>query len=109
LVQSRINTLYKIQEERQNAKEKIYLHQIHIKRWLDKKSTGKNEFSVGDLVLKWDKTHKDKGKHTKFQSLWIRSFVVHENLGQQTYRLQSLDGKIDSLPINGQYLKQYFQ
>lgn len=69
----------------------------------------KNEFNVGDLVLKWEKSHEDKGKHTKFQSMWIRLFTMHKKLGQHMYRIQSLDKKIDSLPINGQDLKRYFQ
>ena len=109
LIYHRIDTLHKFQEERQKAKEKLLLHQNHIKRWFDKKSVEKNKFSVGDLVLKWDKGHEDKGKHTKFQSLWIGPFTVQKNLCQHTYRLQSLDRKIGSLPINGQDLKHYFQ
>lgn len=64
---------------------------------------------MGNLVLKWDKSHEDKVKHTKFQSLWIRPFTLHEKIGYHTYSLQSLDGKIESLPVNGQDLKQYFQ
>jgi hypothetical protein len=36
-------------------------HQQTIKRWFDKKSAGKKDFQIGDLVIKWDKQHKDKG------------------------------------------------
>ena len=39
---------------------------------------------VGDLFLKWDKPHKDKKEHTKFQHLWIGPFIVTENLGPST-------------------------
>lgn len=67
-----------------------------------------NEFNVGGLVLKWGNSHEDKGKHTKFQYLWIRPFIVHEKLGQHTYHRQYLDRKIETLPTNKQYLKQYF-
>ena len=84
-----------------NEKEKITLHQNHIKRWFDKKFAQKANFDVGDLVLKWDKSHEDKGKHMKFQSLWIGSYTIHEKLGPHTYHLQSLDGRIDNLPVNG--------
>ena len=42
------------------------MHQSRIKRWFDKKSTGNNEFNMGDLVLKWDKAHEETGKHKKF-------------------------------------------
>lgn len=109
LVQCSKNNLHKLQEECLKSKEKISLHQIRIKRWFDKKYAGKDKSSLGDLFLKWDKSNKEKGKQTKFQSLWIGSFMVHEKIGQHTYLLQSLDGKINSLPINGQDLKQYFQ
>jgi len=69
------------------AKEKFILHKNRIKRWFDKKSTGKASFNVGELVLKWDKPHEDKGKHMKFQSLWIGQYIVHNNLGPYTYHL----------------------
>lgn len=72
-------------------------------------STGKKELSVGDLVLKWDKAHGEEGKHTKFQSLWNRPNLVHDKLGHHIYRLQYLDGNIDSLLVNGQDMKQYFK
>jgi len=91
------------------AKEKFTLHQNRIKRWFDKKSAGKVDFDVCDLVLKWDKPHEDKGKHTKFQSLWIGPYIIHEKLGPHTYYLKSLDRRIDNLPINDQDLKHYFQ
>jgi len=89
-------------------KEKITLHQNRIKRWFDKKSTGKSKFGVGDLVLKWDKSHEDKRKHMKFQSMWIGPYTIHEKLGPHTYHLQSLDEKIENLPINEKDLKHYF-
>jgi len=91
------------------AKEKTTLHQNCIKRWFDRKYAGSTSFSVADLVFKWDKAHEDKWKHMKLQSLWIGRFTFHEKLGQHMYHLQSLDGKIDSLPLNGEDLKCYFQ
>ena len=45
-----------------------------VKRWFDKHKARKKEFEVGDLVLKWDHPHDEKGKHTKFQQLWIGPF-----------------------------------
>lgn len=82
-----MDTFHKLQEERMKEKEKFSLHHNCIKRWFDRKSAGKNNFNVGDLILKWDKAHEDKGKHKKFQSLWIGPYTVHENLGQYMYRL----------------------
>lgn len=91
------------------ARENFTLHHNHIKRWFDKTFSGSTNFVVGDLVLWWDKTHEDKGKHMKFHSLWIGSFIVHEKIFQPMYHLQSLDGKIDTLPIHVQDLECYFQ
>lgn len=109
VVQSKINTLLNLEEERQKTKDKFAIHQSHIKHLFDKKYLVNKEFSLGDLVLKWEKPHEEKGKHTKFQSLWIIPHLVHDKIGHHTYRLQSLDEKMDSLPINGQDLKRYFQ
>ena len=63
---------------------------------------------MGDLVLKWDKAHEEKGKHTKFQKLWLGPFQIVEVIGPSTYALQDLTGRKDSLPVNGQILKMYF-
>ena len=50
--------------------EKSKAHQKNIKSIFDKKEKVEN-FQVGDWVLKWDAIRKDKGKHGKFDSLWI--------------------------------------
>ena len=100
-----MDALYKIHEERMKEKEKITLPQNRIKRWFDKKSVGKASFNVDDLVLKSDKIHEDKGKQTKFQSLWIGPYTIHEKNGPYTHHLQSLNKMIDNLPINDQDLK----
>ena len=68
-------------EEMLKEKEIFSLHQNCIKRRFNKKFAGKKEFSVGDLVLKWYNTHEDKGKHAKFQTLWIDPFQVKEKIG----------------------------
>ena len=79
--------LHKLHEERLKEKENFSLHYIHIKWSFEKKSTGKNKFILGDLVLKWDEAHEDKWKHTKLQSPWIGSFTIHENICQNTYHI----------------------
>jgi len=45
------------------------------------------DFQVGDLVKKWGKLHEEKGKHTKFQQLWLGPFQVAKNIGLGTYKL----------------------
>ena len=46
-----------------------------VKRWFEKHKARKKEFEVGDMVLKWDHLHDEKGNHTKFQQLWIGPFL----------------------------------
>ena len=60
------------------------------------------------MVLKWDRPHDEKGKHTKFQQLWVVPFQIAEKLGPSTYKLQDLQGWEEKLPVNGLVLKPYF-
>ena len=66
------------------------------------------KIQIGDLVLKWDKAHEEKGKHTKFQKLWLGPFQIIEKIGSSTFLLQDLSSKKYSSPINGQIFKKYF-
>ena len=107
-LQTRIDTLLKLEEERQKTRENFTIHQSRIKRWFDRKSVGNKNFEVGDLVLKWDKAHEEKGKNSKFQALWTGPFQVKEKLGSHTFRLQTLEGRVEVLLVNGHDLKHYF-
>jgi hypothetical protein len=66
-----INTLLMLEEEREKAKSKFLAHQQIVKRWFDKHKAKENNLEVGDLVLTWDRANELKGKHSKFQSLWL--------------------------------------
>jgi ribonuclease HI/transposase InsO family protein len=107
-LESRINALMKLEEVRTQAKCKLDQHQQLIKRWFDSNSASDRNFEVGDLVLKWDKPHEGKGEHTKFQNLWLGPFLIAEKLGPSSFRLQNLEGQLDTYPVNGQALKRYF-
>jgi hypothetical protein len=63
---------------------------------------------VGDLVLKWDRANEPKVKHSKFENLWLGIFQLAEKIGVGTYRLQNMRGESNTLPVNGQAVKQYF-
>jgi hypothetical protein len=82
-MQQRLNMLLKLEEEREKSKKKLMQHQELIKRWFEKTSVGNKYFQEGDLVLKWDKANEMKGKHTKFQKLWLGPYQIHEKLGQE--------------------------
>jgi len=66
-------------------------------------------FQPGDLVLRWDTRRGDKGKHGKFDPLWYGPFRIVESKSNNTFILENLDGGLLQLPVNGQYLKHYFQ
>ena len=68
-LQTRINTLLKLKQERNKAKENFHIHRQRIKRWFDKHISGDKQFQVGDLVMKWDKESEFRGKHLKFQKI----------------------------------------
>ena len=65
-IQVRHDQILKLEEEREKARIIHAKHQQIIKSSFDATSTGSKYLQVGDLVLKCDKSHEDKGKHTKF-------------------------------------------
>ena len=85
----------------------MYHHQQLVKRWFDNKSSTNREFEIGDLELKWDKPHKDKRDYTKFQRIWLGSFIVTKKLGPGTVHLQTLEGLTKTCPTNFELLKKY--
>ena len=100
--------IIKLEEQREQAKKTHAYHQALVKSSFDSNIMTRKEFEVGDLVLKWDKAHEEKGKHTKFQRMWLGHFQIIEVVGPSTIVLKDLVGKRNSLPINGQILKNYF-
>eukprot|EP00253_Pinus_taeda_P021678 PITA_21678 len=108
LLQERINQLVRLEELRDKAKNKFRNHQMIVKRWFDRHLAGDKDYQIGELVLKSDKLNEPKGKHTKFQHLWLSPFQVVEKVGQGTYRLKTLQRETEKLPVNGQHLKRYF-
>ena len=107
-IQFRHDQILKLEEEREKSKVIHAKHQQVIKAAFDSVSSGSKQFQVGDLVLKWDKAHEDKGKHSKFQKLWLGPFQICEKIGHSTFILQDLSGLRDSLPVNGLILKKFF-
>ena len=83
----RIDTLLKLAEEREKSRNKLYHHQQLVKIWFDDKSFTSRDFQIEDLVLKWDKPHKDKRDYTKFKPLWLGPFIITENIGPCTILL----------------------
>ena len=74
IIQQRIDTLFMMEEEREKENSNFVTHQHIVKRWFDKHKAREKNFEVGDLVLKWDRENEPKGKHSKFQNLWLGPF-----------------------------------
>ena len=67
-IQRRINQLVEVQQIREEVLGKSQIFQDKVKKNFDIKAKP-NDFQQGDLVLKWDAWHEDKGKHGKFDHL----------------------------------------
>eukprot|EP00253_Pinus_taeda_P018062 PITA_18062 len=75
-LQARQFQILKFEEEREKAKATHIHHQQLVKDSFDTTSASQKRIEVGDLVLKWDKSHEEKGRHTKFQRLWLGPFQI---------------------------------
>jgi hypothetical protein len=66
----RIHQVVEVQQIREQVMDRAYSHQQKIKQAFDRK-VRKKEFELGNLVLKWDAPRQDRGKHNKFDALWM--------------------------------------
>jgi hypothetical protein len=82
--------LVEVQQTREQLVDKAHDHQLNIKQVFDKK-VNKEDFQLGDLVLKWDAPKKDKGKHGKFEALWIGPFKISEVFSNNNFKLQNME------------------
>jgi len=92
-------------------REQVYnqsqLHQEKMKKSFNKHSN-KEEFQLGDLVLKWDMRNEYKGNHEKFDNVWTDPFKIGAYRGNNAYFLEELNGEsIGWGPVNGRFLKHY--
>lgn len=100
--------ILKLEEERERAIITHAHHQQLVKASFDSNSVSRKYFQLEDLVLKWDKSNEEKGKHTKFQRMRLGPFQIVKLIGPSTFMLQDLAGKRESLLVNLKILKKYF-
>jgi hypothetical protein len=91
--QRRTNELINVQQTRDKSFNNSQLHQESIKKSFDK-HTKEDDFKVGDLVLKWDAINEDRGKHGKFDHLWLGPFKIVAYHGNNAYLLQEHNGDL---------------
>lgn len=100
--------LMELEEAINEAMRNMESHQLQVKIIFDKKSTPK-VFKEGDLVLKWDELKRRLGKHTKFDSMWSKPFIIIECKQHNAFYLSKLDGEMLPILVNGIHLKIYFE
>ena len=104
----RINQLVELEQTRNQVNERLIEYQEKMKDIFDRHAKDRN-FQVGDLVLRWDVRRAEKGKHATFDPLWFGPFKI-VNLGRNnTFMLENLQGDMLDAPVNGKFLKHYFQ
>ena len=78
-----------------------------MKKMFDKKTKADN-FKVDDMALKWNSSKEDKGKHGKFDHLWLGPFKVVAFKGNNAFILKDLEGNLlEGGLVNGRHLKHY--
>lgn len=77
-------------------------------KYLFDKRTSSKKYDIHDLVLVWNARGQDKGKHGKFEALWLVPYMVGEKNTEDSYFLLDMNGKIQELPVHGQFLKHFF-
>ena len=82
----RIKYTIHLQQIREEVYMKALQKQISIKNLFDRRKKAKN-FKIGDKVLKWDLRREDKGKHGKFDNLWLNPYSIHSTAGNNTFFL----------------------
>ena len=107
-VTRRINQLVELEETRNQVSQRLTEYQEKMKNLFDQHAKDR-KFHVVDLVLRWDIRRAEKGKHGKFDPLWFGPFKIAEVGGNNTFRLENLQGYLLDAPVNGQFLKPYFQ
>ena len=103
----RKDELISVQQTREKAFNSAQLHQDKIKNSIDK-HTKEDDLKVGNLVLRRDSINEEKGKHGKFDHIWLGPFKIVAYHGNNAYMIQESNGYITGGgPMNGRFLKHY--
>ena len=85
------------------------MHQEKMKNTFDRRIK-EDVFQVNDLVLKWDAPHEDKGKHGKFDHLWVGPYLIVAHRGDNAFILQYPNrSQHEGGTVNGRFLKHYLE
>ena len=106
-MQERLDELVGLTEIRKEALIKNQKLQFQIKTLYDRRKITK-KFQNGDLVLMWNAKIEDKGKHGKFDPIWLGPYLIESTWGDDSYIIKDLSEHILELQVHGQFLKRYF-
>jgi hypothetical protein len=90
-IPQRIHALLALEEQRSFSLENIKKRQHSVKKYFDKREKS-TTFAADEKVLLWDSAHVDKGKHSKFQKLWLGPYIIASVVGNNSYLLKDTDG-----------------
>ena len=107
-ISQRINTLLGLEEKRMFALDNIKRRQQIVKKYFNK-SVKTVKFKINEKVLMWDSAHANRGRHSKFQKLWLGPFKITFVLGTNSYILKYLQERLFSYNTNDSHLKHYVE
>jgi hypothetical protein len=103
-----MNALLALEEQRTFTLGNIKRRQETVKKYFNN-SVKAIKFKVNEKVLLWDLAHVDRGRHSKFQKLWLVPFKIAFVLGANSYILKDLQEGLFSYSTNGSHLKHYVE
>ena len=106
-MQERLDEPVGLAETRRDASLRNQKLQLQVKTLYEKIIVSK-KFEFKDLDLMWNARIEEKGKHGKFDPIWLGSYLIETPWGEDSYLLKDLLGNILELLVHGQFLKRYF-
>jgi len=83
-IQRRIDQTIQLQRSREEVYNKAQVIHENIKKAFDRR-TKADDFTLDDKVLNWDSKREDKGKHGKFDNLWMGPYVIYAFRGHNAF------------------------
>jgi hypothetical protein len=107
-ISQRMNVLLALEEQRTFALDNIKRRHQTVKRYFNKNAKAV-KFKVNEKVLLWDSAHADRGRHSKFQKLWLGPFKIAFLMGANSYIRKDLEERLFSYSTNSSHLKHYVE
>ena len=104
-MQLRMDEILQLEETRRessilNVKLQSQMKHLYEKRTIERK------FEIGDMILMWNARLEDKGKHGKFDPIWLGPYCICDTNGEDSFFLKDLTGDILELLVHGKFLKR---